>query len=245
VAVPNVRDYTVADATTALRQAHLRVGADQEQRADPTVAKGKVVGTDPTGTVKRDSQVQLVVSTGPQTVPVPSLQGKSLKDAADVLTSKGLAYRTTQVNSPQDEGTVVDTDPQAAVPVKPGSTVVLKISNARVPVPDVVGQPLAEAQQTLANSVGQFRSPNPRPTPVADPGQNRVVIRVAGVGSDGTAKKGAKLVLVYGQYTPPPPTPTPTQTPTATPSSTPSGSSGSSESSGGSSGPGPGASTSG
>jgi serine/threonine-protein kinase len=204
VFVPNVRDYTVAEATSALRQAHLRVAPDEEQRPDPTVAKGKVVGTDPTGQVRRNAQVQLVVSTGPQTVPVPALQGKKVVDAENLLTGKGLGYRVTEVNSAQDEGTVVDTDPQVGTSVRPGATVLLKVSNARVPVPNVVGQQVTDAKTLLRNSDGQFRSAA-RSEPTSDPTKDQVVLRVGGVDKDGTAKKGSTINLVYGVYTPPQP----------------------------------------
>jgi serine/threonine-protein kinase len=61
-----------------------------EQQFSTTVAKGSVISQSPAGgTLYRGDQVKLVVSKGPEMVPVPDVQGKQEAEAEKILTAAG------------------------------------------------------------------------------------------------------------------------------------------------------------
>ena len=91
--------------------------------------------------------------TEPTTVEVPSLVGKSRKDAVTLLSAAGLQVGTQQ-EKPSDDfepGQVIDQDPNALTQAVPGSKVNLIISTgeALVPVPNVNGKTAQEAKTIL------------------------------------------------------------------------------------------------
>ena len=88
-----------------------------------TVPAGKVINTNPAaGTmVPRGSTVQLFVSTGPQTVTVPSVIGQPRDTAIATLTGKGLSVSATcSTNS-----AVISQNPAGGSMVQPGSQVAI------------------------------------------------------------------------------------------------------------------------
>lgn len=93
-AIPPVAGLTVADATKALTDVGLVVGATSEEFSD-TVASGSVISLAvPEGSVTTGTNVTLVVSKGPDLVTVPNVVGKSIKDAIAVLESAGFGFAT-------------------------------------------------------------------------------------------------------------------------------------------------------
>ncbi|MDH6424888.1 serine/threonine protein kinase/beta-lactam-binding protein with PASTA domain [Aurantimicrobium minutum] len=92
-AIPPVDGLSVADATKALTDAGLVVGATNEEFSD--VAKGTVISLAvPEGVVTKGTNVTLVVSKGPDLVTVPNVVGKSIKDAIAVLQAAGFGFAT-------------------------------------------------------------------------------------------------------------------------------------------------------
>src|ERR1700731_2484891 len=74
--VPNVEGLTQDAATTAITAAKLTVGTVTQQTSN-TVAPGKVISQDPPSgnSVAQGSPVNLVISSGPQMVTVPNVEG--------------------------------------------------------------------------------------------------------------------------------------------------------------------------
>ncbi|MFJ8895695.1 transglycosylase domain-containing protein [Leifsonia sp. NPDC102414] len=85
-------------------------------------------------------------------VTIPDLAGKSPADAKSILNGLGLdGIDGTAVDSAAPAGTVAGTDPAAGTSVTKGNGVTIYTSNgALVPLPNVVGQKLSDAQKALS-----------------------------------------------------------------------------------------------
>ena len=153
VTVPNVVGLSADQATQQLHNDNLVVGSSTT-RASST-AKGDVLSTDPkAGTsVAKNSAVNLVVSGGPNIpkVAVPSVQGKQLTQAIQLLQAANLGYTVKSVNSTQPVGTVLSQDPAAGTKILETRKVLLTVSGTQTQVstPSVVGQSPANAGSIL------------------------------------------------------------------------------------------------
>jgi serine/threonine-protein kinase len=117
---------TVADATKALTDAGLIVGATNEEFSDVTA--GTVISLAvPEGTVTTGTNVTLVVSKGPDLVTVPNVVGKSIQDAIAVLESAGFGFATEVDQELWDAKAVRSQSPAGDSKAKRGT--VITISN--------------------------------------------------------------------------------------------------------------------
>src|SRR5215210_7721712 len=137
-------------------------------------------------------------------VPVPNVIGLERKLAVKKIEDQGFqADVETGVGTAEDRGKVIDQNPDGGTRIEEGSTVRLLVSLGpeRVEVPAVVGKPLDEATQTLANSgfrwitkrvfspdapEGEVTKQNPRPGEQAEKGSSVTL----------TVSKGQELALV-------------------------------------------------
>jgi len=137
------------------------------QTANDEAPKGQILGTTPAAgtTVEPGFEITVTVSSGPPLVSLPSLTYKSEEEAQAAIEAAGLVYGTTSVSySPTVPGGVVvglqrdgDTDViTGAAQLQRGTTVNLLVSNGLVNVPDVKGQPVQQAQATLAGGEYQL-----------------------------------------------------------------------------------------
>ena len=153
-AVPKVRGMTPDAAARALIDANLAVG-DTKTVYDDNVAIDLVVNTSPKKgkDVKRDTQVDLLVSKGPAPVDVPNLVGVNEETALERLSSVGLDGNVSGSSYSEvvKEGAVISTSPAAGATVKRGDTVSLSISDGPPPVvvPNVVDMQRAQAVAAL------------------------------------------------------------------------------------------------
>jgi serine/threonine-protein kinase len=144
---------TVADATTALSDAALTVGAPT-QAYDEKIPVGDVVTTNPAPAVelKRGQAVSLVLSQGPAPVKLPSYVGKPADQATTALEKSGMKVTSTSAYSKTvAEGSVVSMTPAPGKPVPKGTTVALVVSKGPplVTVPSVVDKFEPEAKRIL------------------------------------------------------------------------------------------------
>ena len=156
VTVPAVADQTQSDATAAVTAAGLKLGA-VTSATSLTVPKGKVISANPDhGTLLPGQSVDLVVSSGKPTVPVPSLSGTSAASyggAQAALTAVGFLSSEAQAFSDAvPAGEVIGTNPGAGFPAPVGNTVVVEVSKGPdlVAVPSVAGATVAAASATLS-----------------------------------------------------------------------------------------------
>ncbi|MQY15278.1 Serine/threonine-protein kinase PK-1 [Streptomyces sp. RB5] len=153
--VPLVIDKTEAQAGKALEQAGLRYRTTE--RFDATVARGHVISSDPgQGERIRDhGTVRLVISRGPEVVPVPQLEGMTLGQARKTLERVGLVAGkvTEEFHDSYRRGSVISSGIAAGEDVKGGTAVPLVVSKGRpVEVPDVVGEDEGDAVEELEDA---------------------------------------------------------------------------------------------
>ena len=162
VAVPSLIGLTVDEAEKQLKDADLVPKVTTEPSA--TIAADLVISQDPGKdvTVKSGSTVKLVVSSGIETVELPDVTGLAQAEAEKQLIAKGLLVKITPQESAEiASGTVISQNPAALVPVAVGSVVELFVSKGvgEELVPDVVGQPLAQAQAEIQAAGFRFANP--------------------------------------------------------------------------------------
>jgi beta-lactam-binding protein with PASTA domain len=154
VTVPNVEGLTQAAATTAITAAKLTVGTTVTQQSSSTVATGNVISQDPASanSVAQGSPVNLVISSGPQMVTVPNVEGLAQKAATTAITAVKLMGGTVtqQISNTVATGNVISQDPASGNSVAQGSPVnlVISLGPQMVTVPNVEG--LTQAAATTA-----------------------------------------------------------------------------------------------
>ncbi|MEV2210711.1 Stk1 family PASTA domain-containing Ser/Thr kinase [Streptomyces sp. NPDC050997] len=158
--VPDFVSHTKVEADGLAKNAELKVVYTEKACEDQS--KGKICDQDPDSgkDVKKQSTVNLVISTGAPKVTVPSVIGLSRDDAEAKLegTDYQLKVKTETRESTDDPNKVLDQDPISGKEVEKGSTITLTISKAeeKATVPDVLGRSCdeAKAQMTANNLVG-------------------------------------------------------------------------------------------
>jgi serine/threonine-protein kinase len=114
VAVPDVANLDAVAASSAIGASGLRVAPTTKAASSDSVPEGKVIGTEPpAGTMlARDSEVTLLISSGPALVNVPDVRGRTRAEAEGILTGAGLSVRVSFRNVPPNaEGLVLDQNP--------------------------------------------------------------------------------------------------------------------------------------
>jgi serine/threonine-protein kinase len=118
-----------------------------------TVAPGQVSGENPPSGTKigKGSTVTLTVSTGKPKVAVPNVVGQDITSALTSLASAGLQPKIRRIFSGQQPDTVTAQQPHAGDQVVKGTVIHINVSRGAkpVPVPDVTGQPFANARSAL------------------------------------------------------------------------------------------------
>ncbi len=136
VTVPSVAGQSEADARNTLQGAGLTVGSVQ-QEASTDVPPGSVIRSDPGqgAEVAPGSSVTLIVSSGPQQVAVPPVEGLDEQNARTQIEGAGLAVQISdqQVANPGQDGIVLSQSPGSGTQVDPGATVSLVVGRFREP----------------------------------------------------------------------------------------------------------------
>jgi serine/threonine-protein kinase len=138
VTVPDVtKRMDEATARRVIQESGLAVGAVDEQYSDD-VPRGNVIEQDPPGNsrVAPGTQVALVISKGPEDVPVPDLvYDKTEREARNALERIGLTVGdvTRDYSDMVPAGNVLSQDPPAGTVVPVGSSVSLVVSRGPEP----------------------------------------------------------------------------------------------------------------
>jgi serine/threonine-protein kinase len=162
VAVPDLVGQTASYAESKLEESELR-GDRQPDAYSDTVSSGSIISQDPVaGTeIERDSTVKYVVSKGsepPGDVIVPNLEGMTQSEAQSSLNGEGLVLGSVSedYSDTVPAGRVISQSPAAGQTISEGSTVNITLSlgpePVLVPVPDVIGDPLATAETKITNA---------------------------------------------------------------------------------------------
>ena len=149
IKVPPVTGQQVTAAQADLRAAGLN--SKVRRVASSSAAAGVVVSTQPgAGTPWPQPQpVVIMVSEGP---PLPYLVGQNVQTIQQWASQNGIALNVQQdTGSTQPQGIITRQSPAAGTPVSPNETVTIGVSAGppQVAVPNVDGQSVEQAQQTL------------------------------------------------------------------------------------------------
>jgi serine/threonine-protein kinase len=218
--IPTLIGQTRDAAASLLTQNQFKLGT-VEEIPNATVPKGQVISQDPKAgeTYAPGTKVDIVVSTGPETVIIPAdLVGRTGVDALFILNNLGL--KPTPVEEFSDtspEGQVTRTDPDAGVQVNVGEPVTVFISKGPQPVavPDLTG--MTEDQARAAVTQVGLTLIVSSTTVEASPDQDgKVASQTPTVGE--LVKPGTSVQVILGKA---PPTTTVSTAPSTTPSTTP------------------------
>lgn len=128
VAVPQIAPgLTLSDAITLLKEAGLT--AQAVLQPSDTVAKDRVIATDPPGgtEVDKGSVVKVLMSSGPE-LKVPNVVGQTQAAATSTLQSAGFNVTTTTIASEAASlGKVISQTPTSGTTTTPGATITLTI----------------------------------------------------------------------------------------------------------------------
>ncbi|MFF8531251.1 Stk1 family PASTA domain-containing Ser/Thr kinase [Streptomyces sp. NPDC015532] len=156
VQVPDLKGLALFKAREVLKGDGLAPGMVTRAFSED-VTKGFVIGTDPAPGTERHSgsAIAIVVSKGAP-VELPDVTGSSVEDATAQLEGAGLKVKIAaeRVNSEFDKGQVAQQTPRAGREAATGDTVTLTLSKGpeMVEVPDVVGDSVDDATETLKNA---------------------------------------------------------------------------------------------
>ena len=154
---PSVLDKTKAAAIDRLDQAGLHVRWLHSIYSD-TVDRGLVAvqSPGPGDRVHKGATISLRLSLGPAEQAVPDVRGKTVQQAKAALRQANLkvGHQTTAYSQTVPADHVIRTDPAVGTRLHVGRTVDLVVSKGVRPVkvPDVSGEPLQRATQTLTDA---------------------------------------------------------------------------------------------
>ncbi|MBV8713122.1 MAG: Stk1 family PASTA domain-containing Ser/Thr kinase [Solirubrobacterales bacterium] len=219
--VPTVIGEPAAQAKANIESQSLKVGSVQHQ-SSTTIDSGRVIESSPTAgtSVPVDSNVTLILSTGPPPVQVPDVTTEDVGQAKATLEGRGFNVRTLdEVSSTATPGTVISQNPGGGASVPSGSDVSLVVAKAppTVAVPDVVGKTTGAADAALG--AAGFPAAAQQQT-VTNKSQDGIVLSQDPSAST-QAKRGATVTIVVGKYVAPTPTTTTTTTNPTTTTTTP------------------------
>ncbi|MBK5224439.1 MAG: Stk1 family PASTA domain-containing Ser/Thr kinase [Acidimicrobiia bacterium] len=170
--MPDVVGSRDADAIALLTEEYGLVLAEgvPERRHDDEAPAGEVLEQTPAATepVSAGDTFNLVVSDGPELVPVPDVEGETPSDAGRILTDADFrVFEEREHSESVPEGRVTRTDPPEGEAPK-GSEVTIFISDGPPPVETAVVPNVVNQTQATAESQLSARGFNPEPTTLAN-----------------------------------------------------------------------------
>jgi serine/threonine-protein kinase len=151
--VPAVEGLALDQAVSRLQEEGLKADIVTQANDAPS---GTVYQQDPAAgsEVDEGASVQVLVSGGPATKPVPNAVGLAEAEARDRLVDAGFQVDSREVFAEQEPGTVVSQDPAAGADAEDGANVTIEVSKGTgmVDVPNVVGLTRAEAEAELSSA---------------------------------------------------------------------------------------------
>lgn len=152
VEIPDLVGQSQADATASLEQLGLVVLVTKQTSADAPVDEVIAMRPNPGGKVPTGTTIELQISSGPNLVTVPNVQGADGGDATAQIEVLGLLVTVVEDSSDSVAiGHVISQAPSGGVGVKTGSTVTLTISKGKQTgtVPNITLMDITNAQNTL------------------------------------------------------------------------------------------------
>lgn len=168
VDVPSLAGLSRQEAEELLAGAGLVPGNVAREPSD-TVPEGKIISQTPaSGRIEKGEPVGFVISTGKNLVPVPDVTGMTEDAATSALSEAGLTAKTQAgCDNTKAQGRVTAQEPGSGEEVADNTEVTLTV-NAFAAVPNVVGQPTANAQDALQKAGFKVDVQNALVVPVFD-----------------------------------------------------------------------------
>ncbi len=164
VDVPDVLGLNYADADAQLRS--IGLVPEPSYQVNTGQPENTVIAQSPPAGQRIDegTTVALTVSQG-ETPTVPPVRGRNRVDATDILRSAGYEVIVIEGASQAEAGIVVGQEPSSNTELAPGEAVTITVSTGpgQIFVPDLRGQTLSQAFQTLIEQgfrVGERREPS-------------------------------------------------------------------------------------
>jgi len=198
--VPDLEGQGRIAATKALKEAGFLV-RERGETSD-AIGENRVIGTIPEAgnAVEVGETVTLIISSGAERAVVPGVIGQSREDAENALDDAGFAVSAREQESDdKGPGTVLAQDPAAGARRPKGSRVTITVAKApeAVEVPSVVGKSDSEAIATLSGA-GFVIDRQQRD--VLTPEEDGIVLEQSP--TKGKLKKGQKVTIVVGKFSP-------------------------------------------
>jgi len=149
-----VPDFVGMEVTVAQRTAQ-RAGLNPEivEINHPTISTGTVILQAPEvdTTLRKGDSVVLTVSKGPASQLLPDIVGMSTQNAINTLQPMGVTLMVLErvVSSEVQADLIISQTPEASTQCKSGDIVQVTVSGGMAFVPDLMGQPLSGAQESL------------------------------------------------------------------------------------------------
>ncbi|MFN2588536.1 MAG: Stk1 family PASTA domain-containing Ser/Thr kinase [Actinomycetota bacterium] len=157
IEVPDVVGLELSDARSVLRDAGLKVGSVSEQPGDED-DEGQVLRQFPVEgeEVEAGTEIDLVVSSGPEIVPAPAVIGQTQESAEDEIEAADLEVSVLTAPDDAPAGEVIAQDPEQGTPMEPGDTMTITVSEGpqEREMPDVRKQDADSAQALLEEQYG-------------------------------------------------------------------------------------------
>lgn len=142
VQIPDVASKTVVEAEDVLKKAGFSINTETKEENSNDIEEGKVIGTNPTvgRTVKKGTQITLIVSLGEKGFVLEDYTGKSYYEIEASLKAAGL-YVVTEKKTVDDtdsakENIIMGQKPEKGTRVTEGDTVTLYIPDIITEYPD-------------------------------------------------------------------------------------------------------------
>jgi len=200
VPVPDLSGLDLSEAQQQL--AALGLTFDLEREPSDEFDLDQVIRTDPEAgeDVNTNSQVKLIVSSGPDQIAMPSLQGMSEAQASDVLNGSGFTNfifeRRGSATVP--EGQIIESSPPPGQPTSPDQAIKIVVSSGpqQVQIPPLAGKDQATAEKALRDLelVPEFQQFDVAPD---DPNVGLVVDTNPGAGQ--VAQQGQTVIVRIGR----------------------------------------------
>jgi eukaryotic-like serine/threonine-protein kinase len=202
--VPDVTNLPEARAKKVLQEQGFKTTVQNEP--SDAIEKGRATRTSPSGgqQIERGTLITVFVSSGPAKVTVPNVTGQNEASATAELSNVGLKADVTEEESSENPGTVLRQSPSAGSKLDKGGTVTIVVAKAptKVQVPGVIGDDQGSASSALS-AAGLTVVTDTQD--VTDAAQDGIVVD-QNPGEGAQVKKGSKVTIVVGKFTPPTPT---------------------------------------
>ncbi len=149
IKIPDVANLTEVAAEQLLEEKGLKVKNEIEEQSSSTVEKGLVIGTSPSKgrTVKKGTEITLIVSTGEQTIEIEDYTGKNSSEIKGKLEAYGIEVtieeqeiddKDKKENIKYEENLIIGQNVDPKTTLKKGDKITLYITKIEDKYPNIV-----------------------------------------------------------------------------------------------------------